>query len=518
MKTSRWLGCGIAFAVGLSGQLVHAAEGASAAPKAAAPLPPVATLAELQAKIDAHVTEARFAGAAWGVKIVSLDSGRTLYEHAAQRRLSPGSNTKLYTAALALDQLGADYRMRTPIFASTAANGAGELKGNLIVSGRGDPSWDPRRLNQDFMAVFAPFVAVVKQAGVRRISGDVIADATYFRSTPQGASWTADDMNDYYGAEISAITVDDNYVDLRVVPGATVGAPCAIEMSQLHSGLILDNRTRTIAAGGARSISVLRVPGETTVQIFGELPLGGKEELTEATVPRPSAWFATGLKAALENAGITVGGKARGVRWPEAAPTAAGEVKLGEVVSTPLREFLPVMMKQSQNLQADLILAHLGETRRIAATPVTARSEDLALAGLKEFFERHGLPAADVIFDEGSGLSRNNLTTAAATVALLEFMAKHKDAAVFAESLPIAGVDGTLRRRMKGTPAEGKVHAKTGTLRWTTALSGYVNAINGERLAFSLMLNRHPGTPGRAASRELDEIAVLLARYAGAPR
>ena len=128
------------------------------------------------------------------------------------------------------------------------------------------------------------------------------------------------------------------------------------------------------------------------------------------------------------------------------------------------------------------------------------------------------MPAADVIFDEGSGLSRNNLTTAAATVALLEFMAKHKDAAVFAESLPIAGVDGTLRRRMKGTPAEGKVHAKTGTLRWTTALSGYVNAINGERLAFSLMLNRHPAAPGRSASRELDEIAALLARYAGAPR
>lgn len=516
MKTSRWLGCGIAFAVGLAGQPVGAAE--VTAPKVAAPLPPVATLAELQAKIDAHVTEARFAGAAWGVKIVSLDSGRTLYEHAAQRRLSPASNTKLYTAALALDQLGADYRMRTPILASVAVDGAGELKGNLIVSGRGDPSWDPRRLKQDFMVVFAPLVAVVKQAGVRRIAGDVIADATYFRSTPQGASWTADDMNDYYGAEISAITVDDNYVDLRVVPGATVGAPCAVEIAQPHSGLTLDNRTTTTATGSARNISVLRVPGEATVQVFGELPLGGKEELTEATVPRPSAWFANGLKAALESAGIAVGGKARGVRWPEAAPTAAGDVKLGEVASTPLREFLPVMMKQSQNLQADLILAHVGETRRGATTPVTARSEDLALAGLKEFFERHGLPAADVIFDEGSGLSRNNLTTAAATVALLEFMAKHKDAAVFAESLPIAGVDGTLRRRMKGTAAEGKVHAKTGTLRWTTALSGYVNAINGERLAFSLMLNRHPGTPGRAASRELDEIAALLARYAGAPR
>lgn len=479
------------------------------------PLPAVASLSELQAKIEAHVTQPKFAGAAWGVKIVSLDTGRTLYEHAADRRLSPASNSKLYSGALALDQLGADYRMRTPILASAAVDGAGELKGNLIVSGRGDPSWDPRRLKQDFMAVFEPFVAVVKKAGVRRIAGDVVADATYFRSTPQGGSWTADDMNDYYGAEISAITVDDNYVDLRVVPGPAAGAPCVVEMLQPHSGLTLDNRTRTIAAGGTRSISVLRVPGETTVQIFGELPLGGKEELTEATVPRPALWFAAGLKVALERAGIAVAGGARGVRWPEASPTAPSDVKLGEVVSTPLREFLSVMMKQSQNLQADLFFAHVGESRRVAATPAWTRSEDLALRGLKEFLERNALRPEDVIFDEGSGLSRNNLTTAAATVALLQFMAKHRDAAVFADSLPIAGVDGTLRRRMKGTPAEGKIHAKTGTLRWTTALSGYVTSVTGERLAFSLMLNRYQAAPKRTAAQELDEVAALLARYSG---
>ena len=513
MKTSRAL-VGYFATVGLLlGLTLRAA--VSSPSTSTSPLPLVTSVGELQAKIEAHVTQPKFAGAAWGVKIVSLDTGRTLYEHAADRRLSPASNSKLFSAALALDQLGADYRMRTPILASVAVDGAGEIKGNLIVSGRGDPSWDPRRLKQDFMTVFAPFVAAVQQAGVRRIAGDVVADATYFQTTPQGASWTADDMNDYYGAEISAITVDDNYVDLRIVPGATVGVPCGVELLQPHTGLTLDNRTRTIAAGGARSISVLRVPGETTVQIFGELPLDGKEELTEATVPRPARWFAAGLKVALERAGIAVGGDARGVRWPEAAPTAPGDVKLGEVVSTPLREFLRVMMKQSQNLQADLFFAQVGESRRGPATPAGTRSEELAVAGLKEFLERHALRPDDVIFDEGSGLSRNNLTTAAATVALLEFMAKHRDAVVFADSLPIAGVDGSLRRRMKGTLAEGNIHAKTGTLRWTTALSGYVNSVAGERLAFSLMLNRFAAAPGKSASQELDEIAVWLAHYSG---
>lgn len=480
-----------------------------------APLPPVATLTELQSRLEAHVSDPRFAAAAWGVKIVSLDTGRTLYAHAADRRLSPASNAKLYVAALALDTLGGDYRVRTPVFASAPVDTAGVIQGNVIVSGRGDPSCDPRRLQQDFLAAFDPYVAVLKNAGVRRIAGDLVADATYFRATPFGASWTVDDINDYYGAEISAVSVNDNYVDVRVTPGVTLGSPCTLEWLQPLAGLTFDNRTVTAAVGSARSINVLRVPGETTVQIFGELPLGDKALLTEVTVPRPAGWFAAGLKAALNRAGISVSGKARGVRWPEISDLGAGEVRLGEVVSPPLREYLGVMMKQSQNLQADLIFAHLGELRRIATTPATTRSEDLALAGLREFLTRHALPAGDVIFDEGSGLSRNNLTTATATLALLEFMAKHPEATAFASSLPIAGVDGTLRRRLKGTPAEGRIQAKTGTLRWAAALSGYVTSLSGERLAFSLILNRYPAAPGQSASRELDEIAALLARYAG---
>jgi len=512
MKTSR--APVLIFAVIILG-LICPLRAAALSAATSTPLPPLASLPELQSRLDAHVSDPRFAAAAWGVKIISLDTGRTLYAHAADRRLSPGSNAKLYVAALALDTLGGDYRVRTPIFASAPVDAAGQIQGNLIVSGRGDPSCDPRRLKQDFLAAFDPYVAVLKNAGVRRIEGDVVADATYFRATPFGASWTLDDINDYYGAEISAVSVNDNYVDVRVTPGATLGAPCTLEWLQPLAGLTFDNRTVTTAVGSARSINVLRVPGETTVQIFGELPLGDKPTLTEATVPRPAGWFAAGLKAALNQAGISVSGKARGVRWPEISALGAGEVRLGEVVSPPLREYLAVMMKQSQNLQADLIFAHLGELRRTATTPATTRSEDLALAGLREFLNRHALPASDVLFDEGSGLSRNNLTTATATLALLEFMAKHPEATAFASSLPIAGVDGTLRRRLKGTPAEGRIQAKTGTLRWATALSGYVTSLSGEHLAFSLMLNRYPAAPGQSASRELDEIAALLARYAG---
>ena len=470
---------------------------------------------ELRAQVEALVTQPRFNGALWGAKIVSLDTDVTLFEHHADRLLSPASNTKLYTAALALDQLGSDYRIVTLIFGTAKPDAAGELRGDLIVSGRGDPSWKTRGEKKDFWEKFEPFVAALTKAGVRHIAGDIVADATWFRSLPNGAGWTADDLNDYYGAEISALTLDDNYAQVRITPAAKAGEPCAFLPVQPHTGLVFDNRTVTAAAGTAAHIEAQRIVGENTVHVFGELPLGGTAEIVDVTVPRPANWFASALKEALVRRGLRVDGNARSLRWPEPSPVGPADVKLGEISSPPLRELVVAMMKASQNLEADLLFAHLGETQRAPDAPPRQTSEESAVVALKNFLRKNGLPADDVRFEEGSGLSRNNLTTANATVALLRFMAAHRNAKDFFDSLPIAGVDGTLRRHMKGTPAEGNVRAKTGGLRYANSLSGYVTSAAGERLAFSLMLNRNVTPPGRTSRDELDDLAVMLARFTG---
>jgi hypothetical protein len=193
---------------------------------------------------------------------------------------------------------------------------------------------------------------------------------------------------------------------------------------------------------------------------------------------------------------------------------AAG-VPIAEITSPPLRELVRDFMKPSQNLETDLIFEHTGEKLREENSPPWKTSEDCAIAALETFLATNGVGTNDVHFDEGSGLSRNNLTTANATVALLQFMAKQPAAQAWEDSLPIAGVDGTIRRRMKNTPAENNVHAKTGTLRWVNALSGYVTTAAGERLVFSLMLNRYEPPPNRKRTDELDDIAVMLARFAG---
>lgn len=480
------------------------------------PAPAPRDLGGLQERIAAHVNQPRFHGALWGVKIVSLATGETWFEHHADRLMSPASNSKLYTAALALDRLGGDYRIRTPIFATVAPDAEGEIKGDVIVSGRGDPSWKTRGGSRNFWDAFEPVVAVLVGAEVRRVTGDIVADATWFHALPNGAGWTADDLNDSYGAEISAITLEQNYAEVRVTPAIRTGGPGEVTWLHPHTGLTLVNRIVTSAAGGVRRIGTQRVLGERTVHLFGEMPLDAKPATVDLTVPRPADWYAAGLKEALVRRGIRVEGRARSVRWPEAPAAAGAGVKLGEASSPPMRELVAAFMKPSQNLETDLIFGHLGELRRAPEVPYWRSTEDLAVAALREFLQANALPADEVRFEEGSGLSRNNLTTANATVALLAFMAKHHAAADFLTSLPIAGVDGTLRSRMKGTAAEGNVRAKTGTLRYANSLSGYVTTAAGERLAFSVMLNRNTRQPAnRHVREELDDIAVMLARFPG---
>ena len=181
------------------------------------------TLDELRVQLTAHIEQPRFSGALWGVKIVSLDSGKIIFEHHADRLMSPASNSKLYPGALALDRLGADYDIVTPILATAKPDADGTIHGDLVISGRGDPSWNAKHAGTNFWDVFAPFVAALTNAGVRHVTGDLIGDTTFFHSPPSGGSWTVEDLADSEGAEISALTLADNVTQLRATPAAHVG-------------------------------------------------------------------------------------------------------------------------------------------------------------------------------------------------------------------------------------------------------------------------------------------------------
>jgi len=476
----------------------------------------IQTLAQLQGKIAAHLAQPRFSGALWGVKIVSLDTGKTLFESHADRLLSPASNCKLFTAALALDRFGGDYRISTPIYATAKVNRFGTIHGDLIVVGHGDPTWNWRRFGTNFWDIFNPFVSALTNAGVRRVTGDLIADATFFRGEPTGSSLTIDDFQNGECPYISALTINDGLAQARVKPGADVGSPCRLTMLQPDAGLLFSNGTATVSGNGAHHIEYYMPFGGKMIYVSGQLPLGDEGERLDIPALEPARWFGLVLRDALARHGIKISGRVRSISWPQNFVWDTNHsVRIGEVFSPPLSEIVRLYLKPSQNLENDMVLAHIGETTRVSTTPPWRTSEELGLATLHRFLVTNGLPANEIHFDEGSGLSNNNLTTANSIAALLQFVATDRWAQDFENALPIAGADGTLRHRMTNAPALGNVRAKTGTLHWANALSGYVTTAAGEKLAFSLMLNRYDPPPGRKRTDELDDIAVMLAGFSG---
>ena len=471
---------------------------------------PPATTAELRQDLANFVSQPKYVAAMWGIKVISLDSGHVLFEHNAQKLLSPASNTKLFTAALALERLGPDARFKTSLYAKTRPDTAGNLESDLIIYGRGDPCINSR-LGGDLVRAVAPLAAALTNAGVKRITGRLVADTSYFRGPLFGAGWAWEDAEHSYGAPFSALTINDNLVRLSVRPGANVGAPCLIDLTPSISGLTFSNRTETAEQGSNRTLHCYR-QGHV-LAVSGRMPLGGAAFTQDIPASDPEALFLTVFQAAMARQDVTVAGGSSAVNWLDRqAEPLDNWVELGTMASRPLREIVREMLKASQNLYANLLLAQVGERARAGRLDPT--SEELGIAELNRFLSSAGIKKEAAFFEEGSGLSRNNLVTPEATVTLLQFMSRHPQAAVFLHALPVAGVDGTLADRMSGTPAAGNVRAKTGSLRWAHALSGYATSAAGERLAFSFMLNRYQGSSANCTA-DLDSLAVLLASLAG---
>lgn len=473
----------------------------------------IPTFAALRSNLTARVEHPRLAAAQLGVKIVSLDTGKTLFEHNAGKLLKPASNAKLYTGALALDRLGPQFRIRTSCYAAAKPDADGTLAGELTIYGRGDFSMAARFNGGDHSKSLESLVNALAAAGIKRVAGDLVGDESFFRGPPFGSAWTWDDLNYYYGAEVSALTHEDNVVDLVFKPAA-LGQPVTFAAKPATQFLQFINRTTTVTNGGKRSIDLYRPLAQSAVYLHGSLPADDKGLTDSMPVPRPALWFLTQLRDALAKRGIIVTGQLRARDWlaAEAEPVDyAKQVEVAFTESRPTSELVEKMMKPSQNLYAHLLLLQVGaRTQKTGQT-----SEEAGLAELNKFLAEAGVKRGEVLLEEGSGLSRSALLTPNATVQLLRHMDKHSAAAAaYRASLPIAGVDGSLKSRFTGTAAAHNVLAKTGSLRYVSSLSGHVTTAAKERLVFSLMLNAYTGTT--VSGREvIDELAVMLANFSG---
>lgn len=475
------------------------------------------TLAELRARILEVLGRPELAPAQMSVKVASLDTGRTLFEENAGKLMLPASNMKLYTVAAALDRLGPDFRFKTSVYAPAQPDAEGVMRGDLTVYGRGDPTFAASLNGGDYFKAIDALAERIRASGLKRVEGDLVGDETFFTGAPQGFGWEWNDLTWYSGAEVSALSVNDNALDLMVKPGARVGAPCTITTGPPVPLLTINNRTTTTMSGTRRELVVYRDLGENTIEVGGSLPVNDPGWTASVAVSRPALVFVYLLRAQLAARGIQITGRSKVVdarTQSDVPPPSASRVEIAKIESAPLSVIAGYALKPSQNLYTELILRALGK-----ATAVNAKlsSEEAGIDAVKAFLKEAGIGATDTIFTDGSGLSRRDLVTANSTVQLLIYMSRHRYGAAFREALPLAGVDGTLRNRMKGTAAAGNVRAKTGTLTSVATLSGYVTSASGERLVFAIMLNNYPES-SLMSRNHVDNIAVLLAGYKGSDK
>ncbi len=446
----------------------------------------------------------------WGLLIVDAQTGQTLFESNADKYFVPASNMKLFSTALALAKLGPDYRFHTTLETHGVVSPEGVLSGDLFLVGRGDPNLSNRKFPYALKEEFdgPPEKALVELAdalvakGVKEIAGDVIGDDSYFPREPYPNGWEIDDMVWEYGAAVSAIVVDDNTVTMTLTPADSAGGPVQAVVGPATPDFIVQNNVVTSAAEIKSDLTLAREPNARIVVVRGTLPARSTPRKLVLALHEPAEHAATLLAQLLRERGVNISGASRAVHVPEAAADAPRAV-LAEHVSVPLSDSVKLVNKISQNLHTEMLLRAAARANGIWNTP-----DDL-MKFPADFYAAAGIAPGDVIQTDGSGLSRHDLVTPRAIVALLKYAQEQTWFAPYYESLPVAGVDGTLETQMKNTNATTRIHAKTGSVEHVRTRSGFAETAGGRRLIFSFLSNNQGGK-NHEASDALDGLCIAM--------
>ena len=445
----------------------------------------------------------------WGLLVVDAVTGEALYEKNADKYFVPASNMKLLTTALALDKLGPDYRFRTTVETNGTLGADGKLSGDLILVGRGDPNLSNRKYPFDTKEEFegppervlAELADAVVARGVKEISGDLVGDDSYFPRERYPEGWEIDDMVWEYGAAISALVVDDNTATLVLTPGEKMGDGVTAEMRPALEEFSVKNQVLTVGAKEKPDLRLTREPGSSTVVVSGVLPAKAEPKKLVLAIQEPALHAATLLARLLADRGVKYSGVIRAQHDPD--PLVGTGTVLAEHLSIRLADSVKLVNKISQNLHTEALL-------RTAARQDGPWSDPEALLKFpKAFYEKAGIAPDDVVQADGSGLSRHDMVTPRAFVALLTYAQKQPWFPSYYASLPVAGIDGTLNERMKDAAVAGRIHAKTGSVAHVRTLSGYAETPGGRRLIFSFLSNNQYGK-AHEVHDAIDELCLAM--------
>lgn len=477
---------------------------------------PVANLSEanparaaLAEQIHEFFEDDRFSNAFWGALVYSPTTGEVWYERHPDQFFIPASNQKAITTAAALGALGPDWRFTTTFYTDGEIDGD-TLKGNLVVYGNGDPtlygSSGPFRFFEDSRDKFREIAGELREMGIRRIEGHVVGDDRAFDEWNIDPTWVVSNLPNWPAAEFGPVQVNEGYMDVRVYPPDSIEENVRIEPNIPTSYVTIVDEVRVVEEGRT-SLSITRELGTNTITVSGTAVVGSSSVQRSPSITNPTLFYATVLMETLNEEGIKVVGSPHGIRdlkgWSKSHDDMT---ELLSFQSPPLSDVLKGLMKRSQNLYAETLVKTMG----YEATGLGTFASGSRV--VQEELEKLGIDSDGYLFRDGSGLSRYNLVSPRTLVDIYAAMAESEHAELWYDIQPLAGVDGTLSSRMRNTPAEGNVRAKTGTVANTRGLSGYVTTADGEELVFSFLVNSHTTTTG-ATNDVTDGVLALLAAY-----
>lgn len=443
---------------------------------------------DLAKEIEAKIDQPWIKHGRCGILVVAMSTDERIYQRDAAHVHTPASNTKLATSAAALRALGSEYRYATKLI----ANGElvnGELKGDLVLVGGGDPTLAAEDLKKMAEQAYA--------SGLRKVSGFLTYDDSFFDAERYGFGWDIDDEMYAYQPQISALMLDRNVVAVRAEATA-VGEPPKITISNGGPSLVVRNLAVTSARGSRNSLSITRIRAQNVFEINGSIPLGADAVSVRLSVEDPSFYAASVMAMLLREAGIEVFARPVAALAPSAKGSAIAEHR-----SPPMSVIVRELNKPSDNLIAEVLIKTIGREKGGSG------STSAGLNYVRSFLTEIGVAAGSALLQDGSGLSGVNAISPEALYILLKHMQGSPHRQAFEDSLPIIGVDGTLRNRLANSPVKGKFLAKTGTLFRTSAVSGYLTAKSGKRYIVSIMMN-HFDAPASQARQLQDQLIELL--------
>jgi D-alanyl-D-alanine carboxypeptidase/D-alanyl-D-alanine-endopeptidase (penicillin-binding protein 4) len=459
------------------------------------------SVGQLRHEIDAILGAPALQHGFWGVDIRPVDGKTPWYSRNADKLMLPASSLKVLTLAAAADQLGWDFRYDTKVFVSGQVRG-GVLHGDLVVVGSGDPSLD----DWDGIAtrLWAGWAEQLKAAGITAIDGRIVGDDNAFDDDGIGYGWAWDDIPAGFAAPASALQFNEGNVQVRLGPGDAVGDRAIATLTPDTSGMTLRSLITTGPPGSPGQVTRRRLPGSTRLELRGTLPLRGRPYAMNASVDNPTFYYVRALRTALVADGIPISGAAVDIDDLMPAPSHDGLTPLITSQSDPLSVLATTMMKLSQNQYAEALLKTIG-----------GGSSEAGRMAVKATLQNWGIDPATVILADGSGLSRYNYVTPETMVAVLLHV-EHSETLrdVYESTLPIAGRDGTLEDRMRGTAAQGRALVKTGSMTGVRSTVGYVRTAGGQQVAFAIIANNFENSAS-VLNGATDDVIARLAAYRG---